>query len=427
MKRVSATILTALASLAALAPLTGCVVDPPGPETDTDDGAATTGIVLDDDDDASSTTQDPDPEPDGSASDTTPAKPDIDPCSLCGCVDEVPPPLPPSIVLVLDKSGSMFTRKWDHDGDDLDQDGESDANPGEPATPKVTRWFSLHRVVTQIAEDFGAQLNLGAQLFPAIEAVGSDPVQACLVESSPEVAVAADNAAELLMTIPAAGTMNLAGGTPAERGVASAADHLSSLDAAAFPGQKYMMLITDGGANCSAEAAQDDFDEVQLADPMLASTVEEALLGWKGGDSIETMVVGIDIQDAYDGDLKANPLELLNDVADAGGHGLEGDEHFYNATDEDQLLDALQQLVGEISCTIPLGEGGQPYMTTLHVDIDGDEQPELTPEACAQGETGWAYADDLDPHLSITLCGGACEAYKQGQSFDGTFECTIPG
>ena len=79
----------------------------------------------------------------------------------------------------------------------------------------------------------------------------------------------------------------------------------------------------------------------------------------------------------------------------------------------DQLLDALQQLVGEISCTIPLGEGGQPYMTTLHVDIDGDEQPELTPEAWRDRE-GAARPHEAYERLLVEPDGRALKIFRPG-------------
>jgi hypothetical protein len=56
----------------------------------------------------------------------------------------------PRVMLVLDKSGSMVAQNsgyWDADGDDADDDGFVDSDPGTPATPKVTRWRSLHETV----------------------------------------------------------------------------------------------------------------------------------------------------------------------------------------------------------------------------------------------------------------------------------------
>ena len=70
----------------------------------------------------------------------------------CDCSEvSVDIPVPPiDLVFVLDKSGSMVANPggfWDHDADDLDLDGQSDLDPQQPATPEISRWESLHRVV----------------------------------------------------------------------------------------------------------------------------------------------------------------------------------------------------------------------------------------------------------------------------------------
>ncbi|MCA9717560.1 MAG: VWA domain-containing protein, partial [Myxococcales bacterium] len=418
MTRTSTKLLLSL-SLSLLAPLAGCDdrCEHPDAEScttdaDTDTGLHATSIMLS----AGMETGEPgttgmtdttgatDIDATDGVSDTDATETgETDGCpELCGCVPALPRPEPPSIVLVLDKSGSMFVKTWDHDHDDLDGDGISDLVPGQPATPEVTRWNSLHRVVETIANDFDDRVSLGAQLFPALDASSASPELACVVDSPPEVAVAPGNAATLLASIPSADELALAGGTPAERGIASAADHLVALDDVEFAGSKHMLLITDGGANCSVDA-EPSFAGVSLADPKLVATVEEALAGWGGDAPIETLVVGIDIEDAYDDTLQANPLELLNEVADAGGRALEGEERFYNATDEDQLLAAIEGLIGEISCTIPLGEDGQPGFTTLELEVDGEPLAELDASACDDGAAGWSYADDLEPHMSVRL------------------------
>jgi hypothetical protein len=65
-------------------------------------------------------------------------------------------PIPPDLLFVLDKSGSMSMEQWDHDDN--------------PQTPNVTRWYSLHGVVKSIVTTFNKTVNFGVKLFPKIDA-----------------------------------------------------------------------------------------------------------------------------------------------------------------------------------------------------------------------------------------------------------------
>ena len=74
------------------------------------------------------------------------------------------PLVPIDIVFVLDKSHSMELEPVglrDHDADDLDLDGISDFDPEQnmPATPEVSRWEDLHRVVEGTLVTFDASLH----------------------------------------------------------------------------------------------------------------------------------------------------------------------------------------------------------------------------------------------------------------------------
>jgi hypothetical protein len=61
-------------------------------------------------------------------------------------------PLPPNVMLVLDKSRSM-TNPWDHDLD--------------ATTPQISRWHSLHNVVSDLTAQFSDTIQFGSILFPS--------------------------------------------------------------------------------------------------------------------------------------------------------------------------------------------------------------------------------------------------------------------
>jgi hypothetical protein len=159
----------------------------------------------------------------------------------CGEQQFVLEAVPPNVMLVLDRSGSMTDQSWD-----------GDANPG---TPDVTRWASLHAVVDEVVTSFDADINFGAAFFPSADAEDQLGADACDTHATPEVMVASTNAAAVLAAMPDPTTMDLMGATPATAGVESALGHLETLDPTV---DRFMILVTDGAANCSADASLAD-------------------------------------------------------------------------------------------------------------------------------------------------------------------------
>ena len=143
------------------------------------------------------------------------------------------PIVTPSVMLVLDKSGSMVATPggfWDHDADDANDDGIQDADPMmmAPATPKITRWESLWSVVDLIANGFNGSMNMGMILFPSKAAKADYSAVACVVNAAPEVPVGPMSAADIIAAIPPAKADKtvIQGGTPATKGVVAAVAEL---------------------------------------------------------------------------------------------------------------------------------------------------------------------------------------------------------
>ena len=393
----------------------------------------------------------------------------------CGEAMVEPMAVPPNVVLVLDKSGSMVQNSWNHDQDD--------------ATPDVTRWQSLHSVVTNIANNFDAAINLGMQLFPSLSATNAYGASACVVSAMPEVSVSPMNGANILAAMPPADATSatIKGGTPATAGVQSAADHLKTLDPA-IP--RAIILVTDGAANCGGMTDQ---EMMELYDEQLPMVVADLY----NNDNIPTYVVGIDMKNeifgcgngssadncgecsddpsivcdqdsdcgmnatcepyigkcsvttselcandmgcpvgetcnqqvvGVDGAPLANPWKRLNDVAMAGGVPKNGGmdaEKFYNATNEAELQAALDAIAGAvISCTVPLDPPPEPIQENwTEIEVDGMTWPKVMD--CAT-EDGWIFTN---PDLTeIQLCGAACDAFKAaGGALDATYGCPPAG
>jgi hypothetical protein len=327
----------------------------------------------------------------------------------CGEADIMIPVETPNVVLVLDKSRSMVSSSWDSDAD--------------PNTPDVTRWFSLHSVVELIAESFDMSMNLGMVLYPSKKAESEYTINACLVEATPDVPVAAQSGSSILATMPPAGAdeAEIAGGTPARAGVITAFDHLLGINDGM---SKYVVLVTDGAANCSLEAA-DEVERFEVYDEALLQQVADAY-----AQGITTFVVGIDILDVesetkQDGNPDAtNTFEKLNALAEAGGMPKEGDTAFYNSLNQIELQEALTAISKQVlPCQIPL-EPVPDFPDWVEVKVGDGEYQKTAIRDCAS-EDGWMYVDDAKD--SILLCGALCSDFQMTGALDAQYRCPDAG
>ncbi|MCB9700349.1 MAG: VWA domain-containing protein [Myxococcales bacterium] len=323
----------------------------------------------------------------------------------CGDAQVNVPVISPNVMLVLDKSGSMVANSWDGDAD--------------PQTPDVTRWYSLFNVVEFVATDFDNSMNLGMTLFPSKKAKSEYSANACLVEASPDVPVGASNGATVLASLPpeSASSAQIAGGTPTRAGVLTAIDHLAAIDDG-HP--KYLILVTDGAANCSLEAA-DETQRFEVYDEALAPVLAEAAAA-----GIATFVVGIDIQDQtsetkQDGNPDAtNTFQKLNELAIAGGKAREGDEKFYNSQNQIELQAALEAIVTDvISCDVIL-DPAPDFPSYVEITIDGFDYGSTMVTDC-ESEDGWMYSSpEMD---TLRLCGKACADFQMSGALDAVYGC----
>lgn len=422
---------SALLSLALPLLLTAC---PGGGGDDSEGGSTTmTSINLTLATGSSSSSGDPTlgPEP------TTTGDTDTDTGSTtevlnCGIQDIQVKAVIPNVMLVLDKSGSMIAAGkspdpgeigdgfWDHDND--------------PNTGEVTRWQSLHEVVEAIVTASDASFNLGAMLFPSTAAKADYSEAACVTDMTPLVAVGPMSGAAILGAIPAADDTSLKGGTPAGRGVAVAVAELQGVvdPNPDDPAPKVIILVTDGAANCTTDAP-DNNTLFEVYDDKLPMVVADAL-----AQGIPTYVVGIDILDMTSPTLKdgnpdnTNTYEKLNMLAEAGGTARAGDEKFYNSTNQIELQAALDVIKTEItSCLITLDpppKDSSPFQFIKEVNVGSEGNSEGYPGEqdqvadCAT-ESGWHYTKD--DRSEIELCGAACELFKMTGKIQVVLDCTF--
>ncbi len=285
---------------------------------------------------------------------------------------------PPSVMLVLDKSSSMSDERWM-------QDGQS-----------VTRWSSLHGVVSDLVGTYDATIDFGATMFPAVDSGHWQEgfAAACGVSESADVATAPGASGAILDAMPRA-DVAVQGATPASAGMVTALGHLALED----DGPRAVLLVTDGLANCAA----DDENGMFLYDERLPQVVQAAYEEL----NIPTYVVGIDIRDETVDYAQANAHEVLDQVARVGGVAREGESAYYAASDPDALYEAMDQIAARIECTVPLA-GPVPEDASFEVMVDGMPMTEITD--CAT-EDGWRFTD-ADQRSTLELCGQACDALR---------------
>jgi hypothetical protein len=311
----------------------------------------------------------------------------------CGAFAASIDQLPPNVMLVLDKSGSMIQNSWDHDGD--------------PSSEDITRWNSLYQVVSSVVGGFDEGIRFGATLFPSMEA-GTEPEDFgnfCVVSDTAEVPVGDETAEEILGAIPGAEETGFGGATPAADGIQTAVESLLATD---HDGPKILVLVTDGAANCAPGHSQD----FKHFDDRLITRISDASAG-----GIPTYVVGIDI-DFYQPKAEIDTFTKLTLAAEAGGVAREGPVAFYNAQSHTELQTALDDITAMVECNVDA-----PILPSANwlIDITVGNQ-EYGRVADCDAEDGWMLSDG-----TYRLCGSACDLYASGETFEVHYGCPPEG
>jgi hypothetical protein len=278
-------------------------------------------------------------------------------------------PVVPSVMLVVDRSGSM---KADYGG--------------------PTRWQALYGalmdpgtgIVAQLAEEvrFGLLLYSGHDL---------DPDGPC--PTLREVAPALGNHAAIDTLY---GGMQPGEGTPSGAAVRAATPMLEAVDE---PGPKLMILATDGIPDTCAAPSE---DSSAIARQQVIGAVNDAYDG-----EISTYVIGVgpDVSS-----------EHLQEVANAGrGLAPAGPQNavYYRANDTQALVAAFDEIInGARGCVFELDTPVDPDIAKGVVTLDGEE--------LVLG-TDWQLRDGG----TLELIGAACDAILAGgeHTVEATFTC----
>jgi len=228
------------------------------------------------------------------------------------------PVVRPRVMFVLDKSSSMTNTGQESVGL-AEDDG-------------LSRWAQLHAVVGGLADGMEGEAVMGAVLFPSTYAEAAREAM-CDVRAVPEVAAGPYRAADLMGLLPPAESAEFLGGSPAQAAYATALDHLETLGGSA---PTAIVLISDGGLNCTDETAPLDTADDGLAE--LVAFARESL-------QIQTFVIGVGVAQGDQTVPSGDPDAALREIALAGG-AAHGERGYFTVSDAEPLVQALSMFMG---------------------------------------------------------------------------------
>jgi hypothetical protein len=304
--------------------------------------------------------------------------------------------LPPDLLIVLDRSGSMDSA---------------------PPAGGATKWVQVATALKQTVMQLQGQIKWGIEYFPT----DND----CGVSANVDVPIGALNATQIQMSIDAH-TPN--GNTPTRAGIDTGMKYLQTVQ---DPNPKYILLATDGEPNCAVGAPPSGtctscppgttpmgqtccFGAVCIipcpgsipGGPDAAGAVAAVDAAAKAG--IGTFVIGIATGGAE---------QVMNDMADKGGHARPGPQKYYPVANQQDLVNAVGAIAGQIiSCTFPLqSPPSSPDLVDVFVNGTKVSQDK-------SHMNGWDYGPGNN---SIQFYGAACTSLQSGsaQQVQAVYNC----
>jgi hypothetical protein len=303
----------------------------------------------------------------------------------------------PQLMFVLDRSGSM---EFSLTTNQVPPGGE----------PK--RWTALRDALQQTITPFNNQISMGARFFPASNADGFDPVQACIQDpAGGAITPALGNAQKILNVFTATSPK---GGTPTALALQQAALEVSASRAVA----RAMVIATDGAPNCNAG--------LNGATCTCTSSNPDGCTGATGGTNclddtrtvttitniftnrkIPVFVVGIGVTGSF--------ATTLDQMAVAGGRPRAGTPKYYAADTPAELSSAftiVQESVAKCSYITPSSPDDPNAIAVTIAGTTIVRDPTHT--------NGWDWIDQAYGHLQ--LFGSAC-TLATPTNVSGTIQC----
>ncbi len=330
------------------------------------------------------------------------ARPVRPPDADCGGVSVALTRRNATVILVIDRSGSMA-------------DATTDGQP---------KWDALRTALQMSLPRLGDDLSVGMTFFPAAPAPRDSgaytPEEVCTVPRALELEPAP---ARIPLILDRFNTTLPGGPTPTMLALRLVRDwYLGHPD---LVGDRYVILATDGGPNCNLTAdyttcrctggpslcsPSNTFARINCLDapPAIAEVRSLAAM------SVRTFVIGLNgTQDFAD---------VLNDMADAGGRPRGGMTRYYNATSATELVSELGRVTQALAdCTLRL-DAAPPDPNLVDVRLDGHSL-----YRDVRHMNGWDWSDET--HREIIFHGPTCDEIhgsSGGSRLAAAFGCPAP-
>jgi hypothetical protein len=284
----------------------------------------------------------------------------------CGQMSVGTTNLPPDLLLVQDKSGSM--------ANDFNDMMCGNANPCGATNP--VKWTALTQALTTVINQTQNSVRWGLKYFANNNQ--------CQVNAGATIGIGSNNAAANILTSLAA--TNPGGFTPTGAAMHSAGTYMAGLT---DPNPKYILLATDGQPNCVPVGSTNN-------DPTAVNAVTDVF-----NQGFKTFVIGV-------GNVQAAQT-TLNTMAMNGGEAQPADAQgrvFFPADNPAALEAALTAITGHIaSCTFTFNPAVPPPAPD-NIVVLGDNNP--IPK---DPTNGWSYGANM---TSVDINGTYCDMIKSG-------------
>jgi hypothetical protein len=294
----------------------------------------------------------------------------------CDRVEVQYEPVRPNMLIVLDRSGSMYDTE---------------------RSPMVDRWTPAVEAVRSVTGSLQDRIQFGLMLFGSDDVCGPGEIRV-----TPHLNAAADIMSQL------GGTPDerTGGGTPTAITLALAGEALSSLE-----DDSYVLLVTDGAPNCNnamngwtcrCTAPPCSANHLNCLDDARAVSAVTDL----AASGVRTFVVGYGTTEWAD---------ILDAMASAGSTGRTS--HF--PVDDGGALESALREIGTsvVPCTFQLDREVED-LRYVKVALDGVAVPH---ESSVTDGTGWRLNDER----TVELIGATCDQLRDGNAhaLDITLEC----
>lgn len=310
----------------------------------------------------------------------------------CATSSDAVAPLPSILQLVVDTSGSM---EW--------PPGWSPATPDDSKPPGATKWEITSSALLVAVDSLTNQIALGASFFPNV----SQGDGICLLNLvAVPIALLGGKASNARAAWTAAvGNVLAEGATPTHGAYQFG---LGLLLASKLPGNKFLLLITDGTPTCTLDCACTEDNLPVNSQPLIADVAAALVSG------VRTFVIGSPGSE--------DTRTVLSRISTAGGTGkpscsdLGPNYCHFDMTTEPDLAGGLARALDQIALSLrpceypipapPAGQSLEPGLVNVLFTPPGEDTQTIGRDPSANDcRDGWQYTAD---GAHIVLCGDAC-------------------